>query len=419
MEDKKQTIDDLIKQFHGYLIVNGRCDRTILEYRSAWLGIQNYMLSNNLALYDKSAETGYLASIYGKYDYYKLSVVQKKRVNAVEALLEFQETGSILTGARIKKTKEFTCFLGKTMTDYIAFRANNLSLSKASIHTDTSYAYKLFRFLTSKAVIEPGQITHADIVCFISLLDPTLPGARYAAILTCKRYLQFLYKNQLTSIDHSKSVPSGHYDKQPRLPSTYSKEEIGILLRSIDRGNPKGKRDYAILLFAIRLGLRASDIAALKFENISWESQSIYLQQGKTGKGITLPLLPDIGNAMIDYMKHGRPASEERYCFLQKLGPYHPLTAKDVGALVSRSLKRAGINIRNRKHGAHVLRHSFANNLLRDKVSLPVITEALGHKNTSSTMFYIRIDSTSLKQCTLNVPVLSPRFYAQKGGFHR
>ena len=97
--------------------------------------------------------------------------------------------------------------------------------------------------------------------------------------------------------------------KEERIPSFYNKDEVATIENSIDRSGSVGKRNYAILLLATRLGLRASDIAALSFNNIDWDKNLITLIMQKTGKIIELPLLPEVGNAIIAYLKYGRPKS--------------------------------------------------------------------------------------------------------------
>ncbi|MFV1976903.1 MAG: site-specific integrase, partial [Candidatus Scalindua sp.] len=203
----------------------------------------------------------------------------------------------------------------------------------------------------------------------------------------------------------------------PKLPSTFTDGEINALLKAVDRGSPKGKRDYAILLLAIKLGLRASDICELKFENIIWERNLITINQYKTGKTLELPLLPEIGNAIIDYLKHGRPVSQDSNCFIHVQSPYDRIHTSDLGNLVRRYITLAGINYSNRKHGPHAFRHCFASALLKEKVPLPVISEALGHKNMASTMFYLRIDINPLRKCALEVPPVPSSFYEQEGGY--
>ena len=219
------------------------------------------------------------------------------------------------------------------------------------------------------------------------------------------------------TMDYSTIIPKDNYKHESHLPSVYSKEEVRDLLNAVDRSSPKGKRDYAILLLATKLGLRSSDIAALKFENILWEKNVIAFNQVKTGKPITLPLLPATGNAIIDYLKYGRPVSDENHCFLQGLSPYKKIDKDDLGQMVNLYFKRAGISIGNRKHGPHTLRHSLAGNLLKNKTLLPVITEVLGHSTSEATKTYLRIDVDTLKQCTLEVALVPASFYKQKGGY--
>lgn len=189
------------------------------------------------------------------------------------------------------------------------------------------------------------------------------------------------------------------------------------MIASVDRNHAVGKRDHTIILLAARLGLRASDIANLKFENILWEQSSIHLTQFKTGNEIKLPLLSEVGNAIVDYLKFGRPKSSENFVFLCARSPFNPIDTSVITRIVQNTFAKTGINTKYRRHGPHALRHSLAGRLLEKQTALPVITEVLGHENTESTKFYLRIDLTSLRQCVLEVPAVSPCFYIQKGGF--
>jgi integrase len=168
---------------------------------------------------------------------------------------------------------------------------------------------------------------------------------------------------------------------------------------------------------AARLGLRASDIANLKFENILWEQSSIHLTQFKTGKKIELPLLSEIGNSLIDYLKYSRPKSDNQFVFLCAHSPFNSINTSVITRIVQNTFVKTGINTKGRRHGPHALRHSLAGRLLEKQITLPVISEVLGHENTESTRFYLRIDLTSLRRCVLEVPTVSQDFYFQKGGY--
>lgn len=168
-------------------------------------------------------------------------------------------------------------------------------------------------------------------------------------------------------MDLASIIPKEHYNKQPKLPSVYSEEEIRKILISVDRSTAIGKRDYAILCLASVLGLRASDIANLKFENIHWEHNIIKLVQYKTGKGLVLPLLPEIGNSIIEYLRYGRKKSNSQYVFLQSYSPYKKINAFLITQIARKYFAIAKIDTRNKHHGAHALRHSLAALLLSEK----------------------------------------------------
>ena len=418
MEQKKQTIDKLTEDFHRYLRSIRRSEHTIRLYLVAWKKLKVYMASRRLKIYNGKIGEAFLVSELGKYKYENLTTNKQNFVGKIEALVDFQNTGRVLLGIRRKPPKVFTGAIGKTMKAFIDFRTRIYSLANITINNYEIYLHSFLCFLNDRGIRSVSKITQAGILQFVGQLNPSKPAARHVALYILRNYAQYLYEQGLVNIDYSKKIPSDNYKQQPRLPSTFSKEEIELFINSIDRGNPKGKRDYAIFLLALKLGFRASDIASLKFENISWSTNEFTFEQQKTGKSITLPILPEVGNAIIDYLKYGRPVSNESNCFLQVVPPHNKIAPHDVGNCVRFYLKRAGINLHNRKHGPHAFRHSFAAGLLNETTPLPVISEALGHTSSMSTMFYLRIDTSSLKQCALDVPRVPFSFYKQKGGYH-
>ena len=235
----------------------------------------------------------------------------------------------------------------------------------------------------------------------------------YQSVYYTKVFLKWLFCNKLMETDITINIPSPKFVQQPKLPSVYSTEEITKVINTIDRGNPVGKRNYLCLLLAARLALRSSDIRNLKFSNIFWEENIIRLIQVKTGHPVELPLLPEIGNAIIDYLKYGRPESDSPFIILTSIPPYEPLKPLRVYRITMKAFKRAGISILDRKHGPHALRHSLSSRMLESLTTMPVISEVLGHTNSGSTMFYLRIDTTSLKLCALDAPELRNSFYEQ------
>lgn len=229
-------------------------------------------------------------------------------------------------------------------------------------------------------------------------------------------FFRYLYNSELIGRDYSYEIVDIKPRRREKIPSFYGRDEILQIERSIERTCPKGKRNYAIIKLASRLGLRASDIVALEFSNIDWERNIISIKQKKTGKIIELPLLADVGNAIIDYIKHGRPKDNRKLIFLSHISPHRPMTGSSVSWIVSKSISNAGIDINGRRHGAHCLRHSLAYNMLDSGSTLGTISNTLGHTSVESTMFYMGIDISGLMECSLAVPPVPQAFYDQKGG---
>ncbi len=418
MEQKKQTIDELTEDFLRYLRSIHRSEPIVRKYLIAWGKLKTYMAVHRLKIYTAKIGEAFLVSELGKYKFENLPMTKKHFVSKIEALDDFQNTGRVLLGMRRKSPKELNGVIGKSMMDFIDYKTTIYSLSKATITNYKIYLHAFNCFLSEKRIRSVRRITSSEILQFTGGLNPHKPAARHVALCIFRSYMQYLFERELVSTDYSKKIPSDNYKQQPKLPSTFTKEEIEQFISSIDRGNPKGKRDYAMFLLALKLGFRSSDIANLKFENIFWQTNEFIFEQKKTGKSVTLPILPEVGNAIIDYLKYGRPQSNENYCFLQIVSPHEKIATHDIANSVQFYLKRANIDLRNRKHGPHALRHSFASCLLDQTTPLPVISEALGHSSTMSTMFYLRIDTLSLKQCALEVPSIPFSFYMQKGGCH-
>lgn len=417
MENQKQTIDNLMNAMFDYLSSVDRSEATIYRYYSRWKKVKKFMMDNKIKYFDADVGKAYVTSLLGDYDYNILSYNEKRLVSETEIFSIFQKTGYIKLGQRKPQPKVFIGDIGRTITDFIGHRGNTLRLSKKTIQDYGIYLYSFNCHLNSIGLKYISDIKASDILSYIGQMDLYGPAKKHFALNMLKIFFRYLYEHSILSVDYSRIIPKDNYRNQPRLPSTFTDSEIDTLLKSVDRGSPRGKRDYAILLLATKLGLRASDICELRFENIIWERNVITFNQYKTGKGLELPLLPEIGNAIIDYLRHGRPVSRDSNCFIQVQAPYERIHTYDLGNMVRRYITLSGINYSNRKHGPHAFRHCFASALLKANVPLPIISEALGHEDMASSMMYLRIDINSLRKCALEVPPVPSSFYEQKGGY--
>lgn len=215
-----------------------------------------------------------------------------------------------------------------------------------------------------------------------------------------RNFLQFLYEEQFTGQNLSVYVPKVSKPRQ-RLAQTWTAEETARLLNAIERGTSVGKRDYAIFMLAINLGMRSGDIISLKFENISWAKCVIHFTQEKTGIPQELPMSEEIGKAIIDYLKYGRPEDSSSYVFVRHTAPYGKINR--FWHQMQKYLRTAGISVvREKPHGPHTLRFSLATHMMDAGVEYETISAILGHSDPGSTNRYLRADIKKLRLCALN-----------------
>lgn len=261
--------------------------------------------------------------------------------------------------------------------------------------------------------IRPDNLDQMAISRFISSLQNT----QLRVCVPVRRFLQYLFETDILKKDYSIPLYDIKCHRAEKLPSIYNNEEIRKMEASIERSSSTGRRNYAIFLLASRLGLRASDIRFLQFNELDWDKNVINLIQCKTKKMIELPLLNIVGEAMIDYIRNGRPKSDSKTIFLTAIAPYTIISVPGISCIVSRIIYKAGIDTKDRHHGSHCLRHSLATRLLKQGTTLPVISDVLGHSDSQTTMTYLNVDINSLLHCSLDVPPVTDRFYMQKGGW--
>ncbi len=371
-------------------------------------------VTKQLLIYAKACKVDSFSMDFGlKFldDHYSMSQWnQGKRpvyiyVRCINALSDFQRTGHVVSYLG-KEHREYDIPEGfKPSTDaYLAHR-KRIGIVNRSIQVATLHLERFYAFLIKEGITEPEHISISAVHGFLESLSVFEKPTINHTMRTVRQYLKFCFENGFSRQELFTKIPNVYYNRQSKLPSVYSAEEVNKLLESVDQGNPCSKRDYAIILLISRLGLRSSDVANLRFSNIDWENELIRLNRKKNNAPIELPLLEDVGSAIINYLKYARPKTGSNHVFVKQKPPFTEFQSGSVGAMVCRYLQKSGIRLEGRKKGSHTLRHSLASRLLEHKVPLPVISDILGHTNTETTMAYLRIDAHELKKCALEVIV--------------
>jgi len=207
------------------------------------------------------------------------------------------------------------------------------------------------------------------------------------------------------------AVPAAKSTRQARIPSVWDPADVTKILQAMDRGNPCGKRDCAIILLITRLGLRGIDVKRLRFGDFDWPGNRLSLVQAKTGRRVQLPLLKDVGWSVIDYIRSGRPPSDCPQVFIRHTAPIGPFSDQDhLHQILLKHARAAHVPVgEKRRHGMHSLRHSLATRLLEASTPVEQIADILGHQSVASTGVYLKSSLSLLAQCALDPDQPAPK----------
>jgi integrase len=242
----------------------------------------------------------------------------------------------------------------------------------------------------------------------ISAFVATLAGYQFKTVeqklCAVRSFLRFASDTGLADASCLDAVPAARSSRQARIPSVWGPGEVARIIEEIDRGNPCGKRDYAIILLIARLGLRGADIRRLCFADFDWAGNQLLVTQAKTGQRVQLPLLKEIGWAVIDYIRHGRPDSDCPQVFLRHHAPIGPFSDQDhLHQILVKYARAAHVPVsEKRRHGMHSLRHTLATRLMEGGTPAGQIAGILGHLSVQSTGVYLKSSLGLLVRCALD-----------------
>ena len=246
--------------------------------------------------------------------------------------------------------------------------------------------------------------TLAAIEAFVATLTGYQVKTVEQKLCALRSFLRFASAEGLLDAAVLDAVPAVRSSKQARVPSVWEPGEVERILDAIDRGNPCGKRDYAIVLLIARLGLRGIDVKRLEFGDFDWPGNRLFVTQAKTGDRVQLPLLKDVGWAVIDYMRAGRPVCDCPQVFVRHTAPIGPFSDQDhLHQILVKHARVAHVPIsEKRRHGMHSLRHTLATRLMEDGTPLEQIADILGHQSVRSTGVYLKSSLGLLAKCALD-----------------
>jgi integrase/recombinase XerD len=270
--------------------------------------------------------------------------------------------------------------------------------------TIVSYRHNLAHFeahLDRIGITGPAELSPAILSAFVA--ERSEAGLARTTVRTIcgvlRVFLRYAHRQELLASDLSRAVEWPTAYRLADIPRSISWAEVWRVLGAVDRRTPCGKRDYAILLLLVTYGLRAREVAALTLDDIDWRRDRLAIPGRKAGHSTAFPLSAVVGEALVDYLRHGRPHGGDRHVFLRALAPAGPVSRVAVSACARHYLVKAGIQVP--RPGSHTLRHTCVQRLVDAGFGFKAIGDFAGHRSPASTAIYAKVAIEPLRQVAL------------------
>ena len=385
----------ILDDFDDWLAIHGYAFSTRQNYIMDCAHIERYLEKRGVR-----TSTGISAELIGRcWRYFKVRPGHKE--HAVGRLQTFLEEHQLLTRA-----SQPLSMIDDLVNGYQRYLADVRGFSAGTIREHCGSALEFLqstRRRDSRDQLDLDVLSRNYIERFVTRISGRLGRGRLqhvvAHIRSLLRYLAMLGKVP-TGLDLQIDTPRAY--RQEQLPKSLPWDVVCAFLNSIDRSDARGLRAYTIFLLMATYGLRASDVAGLRLQDIDWRAGEIHIRPRKTKHPLILPLFDHVGKALIAYLRKGRPHSKCREVFLTLQAPITPVTIHSIGHAF-RSRVRSG-KLPIPFEGVHCLRHSYAVHLLQEGASFKAIGDVLGHHSTESTCVYLRLNIEELRDAALPLP---------------
>ena len=374
------------------------------QYQHAWMVIRRYFYDVGCTNYDRSVIQKFLLEIdsnreHGTMNEWKWKINRK----ASHVLVEVANTGCFQWGMlnRCMDSEDDEMRTGRQQ--YLeSLRERNLTKSTVSLH---DYVFRNAMEAASIKTLKELQALSPEKVqrMIIGFADKCNRRSMATILPILRGILDFLHSGKLVHNKLSGIVMSGFIQRKSNAQYISEKDEAKL----VEQLNDETRRTKAMILLALRLGLRDCDLCKLTFQDIDWQRDKIRLKQKKTGEPLVLPLLADVGNALMDYILNERPRRDDQYpyIFLREQAPYQKLSS--AYHICSRLIERMKIKPENgTASGIHLLRYTLVHKLLKAKVPHQVITNTLGHVSKESSKPYLSMEESMLRMCALDLSAI-------------
>jgi integrase len=403
------AVGELVSALDAELVRLGYEPSTLKWYRGCWRRLERWFAARGVEEFSLDVAMAWVDEACGGF-FAKEQAGTLKQTDVylfrVAAMLDdFAVHGSVLRRYSRSVTK-----LDAGQADILAAFQKWLRAEGCAVSTVRAYGTVAGEFLVFTSTRGGlGGLDGGVIGAFVATLAGYHAKTVEHKLCAVRSLLRFAAADGLVDEAVLTTVPAVKSVRQARIPSVWDPAEVAKVVEAIDRANASGKRDYAIVLLICRLGLRAVDVKRLEFGDLDWPGNQLSVVQAKTGRRVVLPLLKDVGWAIIDYVRSGRPACDCPQVFLRHTAPIGPFSDQDhLHQILVKHARAAHVGLgEQRRRGMHSLRHTLATRLLEDGTPVERIAEILGHQSVESTGVYLKSSLRLLARCALD-PDASP-----------
>lgn len=377
----------LAEGFRAELVEAGHPRRSLKHYLLLMGQLNRWLLAEGLGVEDLSAATGQRFLDARR-------AAGQRRVPTLASLAPLFDflwaLGAMPPEAPVEPTA-----IELLLTGYRRHLVHDRGLAPTTVRRYLHFAHRFLADRASRTGSEIGAegLTSAEVNAYL------LEAASRLVIESAKReaadlraLLRYLYLAGLLEVDLGVAMPPVAVWRGRSLPPTMKPADVDALIATCDRSTSSGLRDRVVLVLMARLGLRAGEVAALELDDLDWRAGEIIVR-GKAQRRDRLPLPTEVGEALVEYLRDGRPPCVSRRVVLTLYAPFHPIRPSSITNIVYRASRRAGLP----RVGAHRLRHALATEMLRQGGDLLEIAQVLRQSDLGTTAGYAKVDRTALR----------------------